>query len=195
MHGLINWSLQNFITETYGAPDWENIAQAAQLDSAGFEALMTYDDAITFAVIDAASARLGKPREALLLDLGTFLCSHPKSEAVRRLLRFGGETFADFLYSLDDLADRVHLALPELEMPDIELWLNAPGNVTLHCRSDYPGFGHVMVGVLQAMADDYGMLALIEHMGRTQGAELISVQMLSASYAEGRNFNLAAVAN
>ncbi len=190
MHGLINWSIQRFVCETYGQSDWEQIARDARIDSAGFEALMTYEDHITFDVITASSQHLEKPQDTFLVDLGIFLCSHPNLEAVRRLLRFGGETFSDFLCSLDDLSDRVHLALPNLEIPTIDLHLTTPGNVTMRCRSDHAGFGHVMVGILQAMADDYGMLALIEHMGRNQDIDTISIQMLSASFAEGRNFNL-----
>ncbi|MEE9429167.1 MAG: heme NO-binding domain-containing protein [Paracoccaceae bacterium] len=192
MHGLINWSIQRFVCETYGQSDWDQIARDARIDSAGFEALMTYEDHITFDVIAAASKHLEKPQDTFLVDLGIFLCSHPNLEAVRRLLRFGGETFSDFLCSMDDLADRVHLALPNLEIPTIDLRLTTPGNVTMRCSSDHTGFGHVMVGILQAMADDYGMLALIEHMGRNQRIDTISIQMLSASFADGRNFNLSA---
>jgi hypothetical protein len=191
MHGLINWSIERFICETYGTPEWESIAVGAKLGISGFERLMTYDDRITTAVLETAAIHLKKPNEAILVDLGTFLCSHPKMEAVRRLLRFGGETFSDFLGSLDDLADRAHLALPGLEIPDISLRLNAPDNVTLRCSGNLPGYGHVLVGVLQAMADDYGTLALIEHMGSNQGVEVVSIQMLNAAHTKGRNFSLA----
>ena len=191
MHGLINWSIEKFICETYGTAEWENIAVGAKLGFSGFEALMTYDDQITTAVLETATKHLKKPNEAILADLGIFLCSHPRMEAVRRLLRFGGETFSDFLCSLDDLADRAHLALPGLEIPDINLRLNAPGNVTLRCKGDLAGYGHVLVGILQAMADDYGTLALIEHLGSTQGEEIVSIQMLNAAHTKGRDFSLA----
>ncbi len=194
MHGLINYSLQSFICETYGVAQWEKIAADARLGSAGFEALMTYDDDITYTVLRAASARLNKPSDAILEDLGTFLCTNSKLEAVRRLLRFGGDTFPDFLCSLDDLADRVHLALPELEVPDIDLCLNGPGDVSLRCAGRHPGFGHVLVGILRAMADDYGMLAMCEHQGQDTGGETISIKMMTAEHSAGRKFNLTAKA-
>lgn len=190
MHGLINWSIERFVCETYGQAEWDAIAARARLPFGGFESLMTYEHCVTYDVLKAASVQLKKPQDAFLLDLGTFLCSHPKLEAVRRLLHFGGETFSDFLCSLDDLADRVHLALPGLEMPEIELRMNASGNVTMRCRSEHSGFGHVMVGILQAMADDYGTLVLIDHVGCDQGAEIISIQMLNTAHTRGRNFAL-----
>jgi len=194
MHGLINWSIQSFVSENYGAAAWQDVAAKARLGFSGFEALMNYEDELTYAVLDAASEQLNNPQSAILEDIGTFLCTHPKLEAVRRLLRFGGDSFPDFLCSLDDLSDRAHLALPNLEVPEIDLKLNAPGNVTLTCTSKHRGFGHVIVGILQAMADDYGMLATFEHMGRDRGVEFVSIQMLTASHSSGRKFSLAAQA-
>jgi len=194
MHGLINRSIQSFVCETYGAPAWEDIAVRARLGFQSFEALMSYDDQLTYDVIDAACAHLGKPRDAFLEDLGTFLCSNPRLEAVRRLLRFGGDTFSDFLCSLDDLPDRVRLAVPELEMPIIHLRASSPGYVIMRVGGDFPGFGHVLVGIMRAMADDYGTLALLEHKGNDAGEEVISIQMLQAGFSQGRSFDLTAKA-
>jgi hypothetical protein len=54
------------------------------------------------------------------------------------------------------------------------------------------GGGHVMLGLLRAMADDYGALVLLDHQGMTEGAEVISIHILEQSFAEGRRFELAA---
>lgn len=190
MHGLINRSVQSFVRATYGQAVWSDVVANANLDFTSFEALTVYEDQITFDVIDAACALLGKPRGAFLEDLGTYLCTHPNLEPVRRLLRFGGETFVDFLWSLDDLADRARLAVPELELPCLALHEDASGSIVLHSAGANPGFGHVMVGVLRAMADDYGTLALLEHLGVDGEQEVISIQLLEAEYAQGRKFEL-----
>ncbi len=57
----------------------------------------------------------------LLEDLGTYLVSHPNVQGLRRLLRFGGAGFIDFLHSLDELHDRARLAVPDLDLPQLEL--------------------------------------------------------------------------
>ena len=191
MHGLINRSIQCFVRDTYGPAAWDDVAVAAKLGFDGFEALMTYDDQLTFAVLEAACVRLDKPRDDLLEDLGTYLCSHPNLEPVRRLLRFGGETFSDFLCSLDDLDERARLAVSDLELPSIDLRREGPGLVTMFCKADYTGFGHVMVGVLRAMADDYGTLALLEHLGCEAGVEAISIRMMKVEFLPARDFSLA----
>ncbi len=191
MHGLTNRALECFIRDTYGNRAWDEIACRAGLDFASFEAMLRYDDAMTVAVIDAAVAQLGKPRDVLLEDVGTYLISHPTTEAVRRLLRFGGVGFCDFLGSLEELPGRARLAVPDLDLPQLELIEHSEGAATLYCRSDTPGFGCVLVGILRAMADDYGALVLLEHLGGSEGVEMISIQVHDMSFAEGRSFALA----
>ncbi len=194
MHGLMNRSIQCFVIDTYGPSTWQNITAAAGLGFDDFEALMSYEDALTYTLIDVAAKQLAKPRDELLEDLGTYLASHPNLEGIRRLLRFGGETFVEFLYSLDDLPDRARLAVSDLVLPVLDLRDHSPGTLTLRCAGDYRGFGHVMVGVLRAMADDYGTLAVLEHLGRNGDQEMISIQLLETGLFQGRAFDLAAKA-
>ena len=63
MHVLMNRSIECFIRDTYGATAWRDIAAAAGLEFDRFEALMTYDDALIYKVIDAAAAQLSKRSE------------------------------------------------------------------------------------------------------------------------------------
>ena len=116
MHGLINRSIQCFLRDTYGDRIWVEVSDAAGLRFDGFEAMLTYEDALTGAVLSAAAQRLGRPRDGVLEDLGTYLVSHPNLEALRRLLRFGGVNFVDFLNSLEDLPEHGRLGLPDLEL-------------------------------------------------------------------------------
>jgi hypothetical protein len=128
----------------------------------------------------------------VLEDLGTYLVSHPHLEALRRLLRFGGVDFLDFLQSLDDLPGRSHMAVPDLDLPQLELIDEGGDHFTLICSGGPAGFGHVMVGILRAMADDYGALALLDHTGSERGCERIQVHLLDHAFAQGRRFDLAA---
>ncbi len=192
MHGLINRSIQSFLRETYGPDLWQAVALDARLGFDNFEAMLGYDDALTHAVIDAAARRLSRSRDALLEDLGICLVSHPNFERLRRLLRFGGVSFDDFLHTLDDLPSRGRLAVPDLDLPELELQAGTDHRFTLYCRGQGEDFGHILVGILRAMADDYGALAVIEHAGRTAEAEVISIDVLEPDFAEGRRFTLAA---
>lgn len=188
MHGLVNRSIQCFLRDTYGAARWAAIAEEAGINPNGFEALLDYDDALTDSMINAAARQLAKPREALLEDVGIYLVG---LEPLRRLLRFGGVDYADFLQSLDELPDRVHLAVPDLDMPELALKATGPGRFTLVCGGDHEGFGAVFAGILRAMADDYGALALIEAGSGGGRAETVGIELLEAQFATGRRFDLA----
>ena len=166
MHGLINRSIQCFLRDTYGADRWRGIALGAGLGFDNFEPMLTYPPDQTDAVLRAAVAVLERPRDALLEDLGTYLVANRNLEAVRRLLRFGGVTFRDFLHSLDDMRGRGQLALPDLDLPELQLTETSPDNFTLLCRFRVQGSGPT--------------------------GEMISIQLLEARFAEGRRFDLSA---
>jgi len=191
MHGLINRSIQCFLRDTYGPAVWDDVARAAQLGFTGFEAMLTYDPAVTDRVIEAAVRVLDRPRESILEDLGTYLVSHRNVEAVRRLLRFGGVTFGDFLNSLEDLPERGRLAVPDLDLPDVRLAQGPDGTAILKARATMPGVGHVALGLLRAMADDYGALVFLDHLGAEAGWETISIHILDGAWSAGRRFELA----
>lgn len=192
MHGLINRSIQNYICASFGAHIWEDVVRHAGLAFNSFEAMLTYEDSLTHAVLDALADITRRSRGDLLEDFGTFIVADPKFEAVRRLLRFGGVSFEDFLHSLDDLPDRARLAVPDLHLPQIELRAVGDGRYSLICKSDVAGFAHLLMGVLRAMADDYGALALLEPAGAGQGIETLSISLIEPDYAEGRAFELGA---
>jgi len=191
MHGLINRSIQCFLRDTYGDDSWQEIAHGAHLDFDSFEAMLGYDDVLTDKVLDAAAVHLEKSRETILEDLGTYLVSHPNVERLRRLLRFGGASFLEFMFSLEDLPGRARLAVPDLDLPSFELRDHFNGAFTLFVTFSFPGAGHVLVGTMRAMADDYGALVFLEHLGANKDVETLSIQLVETAFAEGREFSLA----
>ncbi len=192
MHGLINRAIQCFVTDAYGPDKWLEATRVAELEFVEFEAMMTYDDAVTPRLLDAIALVLDRPRAEMMEDLGTYLVSHPTVEAIRRLLRFGGVNFVEFLQSLDDLPDRARLAVSDLYIPPLELREHGTNHYSLICDSPIAGYGHVMMGILRTMADDYGALALLDHHGGDTGTEVISISLIETEFAEGRVFDLGA---
>lgn len=192
MHGLITRALQSFVCLTYGRDRWVQVTEAAGLGFTDFEAMLVYDSDQFTVVMDRLCDQLARSPDEVLEDFGTFLVSHPRVEALRRLLRFGGETYVEFLHSLDDLPDRARMAVDDLHLPRLELREHATGGFSLTCGAGLPGFGAVMMGVLRAMADDYGALALLEREKRQAGKEVIAITLVEADFARGRDFELGA---
>lgn len=199
MHGLINRAIQGFVSDNFGAVRWRAICRAARLEDCEFESMLHYEDALTERILDAVAEDIGVPREAVLEDIGTYLVSHPNVEALRRLLRFGGESFVEFLHSLDELPERARLAVDDLGLPVLELRDVEEGHYRLCCRFAQAGFGHVLIGVLRTLADDYGALAFLEHRGVVltkagEAIETIDITVFETAFAAGRSFDLGAQA-
>ena len=193
MHGLVNRSIERFVRDTYGRDVWIGLTQKLDLGFTEFEPMLTYDDDLTTSLLDALAGELDRSKNEILEDIGTYLVSNPNFEAPRRLLRFSGVTFLDFLHSLDELQARTKLAVSDLEIPALELREFATDFFCLTVHSDrarMPGFGHVVTGLLRAMADDYGALVLLEHKGGRGQSEIIEVRLLETAFASGRAFEL-----
>lgn len=195
MHGLINQAIERFARDTYGDAFWQDLTQRIYLGFQKFEAMLSYDPSVTDRVLDGLAQALKKGRDEVLEDIGTYLVTAPKSDGLRRLLRFGGTDFVDFLYSLDDLPARARLALPELTIPQLELREHTSQSFSLNVYSDRKTgqiFSHAMIGLLRAMADDYGALVMLDHKGGSNGEEVISITLLEVSFARARSFELGA---
>ncbi|QDI75152.1 heme NO-binding domain-containing protein [Leisingera aquaemixtae] len=192
MHGLINRAIQAFVTSTYGADRWEEVMEEAGLGFTEFEAMLFYTDEQSGRMLAAMEKVLARPLPEMLEDMGTFLVSNPQVEALRRLLRFGGVNYVEFLHSLDDLPDRARLAVSDLHLPALELVEQTPQQFELVCQPGLPGYAYVLMGVLRAMADDYGDLVFLDHSGTQGGAEVISITVVETKFAAGREFDLGA---
>ncbi|WP_104018849.1 heme NO-binding domain-containing protein [Roseovarius nitratireducens] len=194
MNGLINRAIACFVRDSYGDPLWEEVTARLGIDESAFEPLMPCDPGVTARLVEAVAARFSRSSADLLEDLGTYLVAQPRSEAIRRLLRFGGVDFAEFLESLEDLPDRARLAMSELDLPAISLYMQGAGVFRVEmARADGAGlrFGPVLLGMLRAMADDYGALVVLDYRGCDATREIIEVRLLDAAFADGRGFDLA----
>lgn len=187
MDALLLRSLQNYVLDTFGSARWQQICLLAGQPSQTFEPMLTYEIGLAEQVADVVARVLDRPVEAIWEDVGIYLVANPDSEGIRRLLRFGGVSFDDFLHSLEELPSRAWLALPDIEMPEVTLTVVGPDRYQLQCRSKLPGVQRVLIGVVTAMADDYGTLCVIE-----AGEDgFINISLVDSRHAAGKTFELA----
>lgn len=186
MDALLLRSLQDYLRDTFGQSVWQAICRRAEVAVQTFEPMLRYDPGTADRVAGHAAEVLGRSVETVWEDMGTYLVTTPGHEGVRRLLRFGGVGFGDFLQSLEEMPGRARLALPDLDLPEVTVNEVGTDRFEIRCQSRIKGLPRVMVGILTAMADDYGTLCLIEPAedGR------ILVQVLDSSHGIARPFDL-----
>lgn len=190
MDALLLRSLQCYVCDTFGLPVWRAVCRRSGLTVETFEPMLRYESGTADRVAEAAAGVLGRSVEAVWEDMGTHLVTNPRHQGVRRLLRFGGIGYADFLHSLEELPGRTRLALAEIDLPDLQLDEQAPDRFEIRCQSRVKGLVRVLVGILTAMADDYGSLCVIE--ADDQGSDRILVRVLDSFHNAARRFDLAA---
>ncbi|MFI0397005.1 heme NO-binding protein [Paracoccus jiaweipingae] len=176
MISFLSRSVEAFLRHTYGrtfaegtgaAPD----RQAIDGDAMGF----------VLPLLQAAGAQLHKPVEELTEDWAAWLARH---EAVRRLLRFSGAEFRDFIAALGELPGRVRMVLPANAPPRVRVVPQGEGPQQLVVEgADI--WAHFLAGMVRAMADDYGSLALVSVEGST-----VMVDVSLDRFVSGRGFDL-----
>lgn len=197
MHGLICKMLEEFVRVQHGGEIWERICRRAGVPDSRFEALRSYDDEMMERAFLVAFEELGRSHAVVLEDMGHWLCTHPPLERVRRLIRFSGTSFVDLVYSLDEINDRTRIALPGLRLPRFRVTEVVPNDFCIRSSWHLAGGSSVLTGILRAMADDYGALAVIEPGDRTHvddvWHEILSVRIFDQSHQEPREFTLGEV--
>lgn len=190
MNRLVFRAVEEFLRDTYGDALWREVVATHHEMAAGEEG------AVKLAMpahahlhgaerlISVAAGVLGKPADELFEDLGAWLA---RREAIRRLLRFSGRDFGDFVLSLEELPGRAHFVIPDLDMPRILVERESASVVRLVLPPHFSAWTAILGGLLRAMADDYGALGLILVKGCA-----VEVHISDESFARGRDFNLGA---
>ena len=83
-----------------------------------------------------------------------------------------------------------YIGFSDFDLPELDLRDQTAAQYSLICRSPIAGTGQVFIGILSAMADDYGTLVILEHLGASEGIETISISLLACEFSTGRRFNL-----
>lgn len=158
MHRLVRRSCEVFLRDTYGDVLWRDVAETVGLDSSGFSSVLALEESPSIMMIREASRMLGKPENDLLEDWGSWLA---QLEPVRRLLRFSGRNFREFLQNLVELPDHAHMVIPDLGLPEMTVLSDGPENLRVILPRKQSEWSSAMAGIIRAMADDYGVLGLI----------------------------------
>lgn len=178
MNSLINRGIEEFLRSTYGDVLVDAVAQEAGVARGSVAPLGAGFGAES---LQRAAFRMAKPHSEMLEDLGAWMT---RIEPVRRLLRFSGRDFKDFLLRLEELPGRAQLVLPTLKVPRLQV--DAKDHAFWVVLLDpEPTWKSVLAGVIRGMADDYGALCLI-----AVEDDAIRIEVWDEQFAEGRLFSI-----
>ncbi|MEM6672319.1 MAG: heme NO-binding domain-containing protein [Planctomycetota bacterium] len=160
----MNRAIEGLVRERFGDDAWNNICSRAGLERPTFVAMETYDDAITYGLVGAASAELGLDPAAVLEAFGEYWTSYTIEEGYSDLLGMMGSTLDEFLDNLDTMHARIGGTMPKLVPPSFDREPQPDGSSILHYRSTRDGLAPMVVGLVKGLAKRYGIEVDIEHL-------------------------------
>ena len=70
MLGVVNKAIEAFVCQRYGDKRWADLLIDLSLPGYEFEAMLTYEDGITYDLIDPLAKRQSKMHQDVLEDIG-----------------------------------------------------------------------------------------------------------------------------
>lgn len=153
MYGLVNRAIEQMISEAHGEARWEEVKEAAQVDTEVFIANDGYDDAMTYRLVGAASAVLALPAVQVLEAFGRYWVVHTAKEGYGAMLSSIGKDVGEFLENLPGLHARLSLIYPHLQPPHFTCERTSPLSLVLHYRSSRPGLAPFVRGILLGIGE------------------------------------------
>lgn len=164
MYGLVNRAIQGLVKEKFGEEAWHNICARAELGEPSFVAMDAYDDAITYALVGAASQELGLDAGVILEAFGEYWTSYTIEEGYGDLLSMMGGSLDEFLDNLDSMHTRIGGTMPKLVPPSFDREPLDDGSSILHYRSEREGLAPMVLGLLKGLARRFEVEITVERL-------------------------------
>ena len=168
MYGLVNRAIKGLVVDQFGKESWERICSRAEINDAGFVAMEAYDDAITYALVGAASEELGLDAGTVLESFGEYWTLYTIEEGYGDMLTMMGSSLDEFLDNLDSMHERIRATMPDLVPPSFEREEQADGSSILHYRSERPGLAPMVQGLLHGLAKRFETELQVEYLDAPQ---------------------------
>ena len=152
MYGLINSSLQSMIRKKFGDEAWNNVLSASGVPEDSFLSMRSYDDAVTYDLVGAASAVLGAPAEDCLEMFGEWWVLETAAKTYGPLMDAAGQDLVQFLTNMNALHDRITGTFINYVPPEFRVESLEGGRHRIDYISKRQGLSPFVVGLLKGLA-------------------------------------------
>jgi hypothetical protein len=152
MNGLINQAIEQLVVSMKGEAGWRGVCAHARVPADGFASMQNYDDAITYRLVEAVSARLELPQEQVLEAFGEYWITYTAEEGYGTLMATGGSHLREFLTNLNDMHGRVELIFAQLRIPLFRIEDVSDFEYRLYYASERNGLAPMVLGLVKGLA-------------------------------------------
>lgn len=162
MYGLINVAVRDLVKTNFGDEAWESICLESGVTESAFIRMDQHDDAITFALVDAASVVLGISTSEVLQAFGEYWTKFTAEEGYGPLLDAAGDSLPELLQNLDAMHARIGTAFPNFDPPSFECLNVTEDSMDLHYRSVRDGLDDLVIGLIRGLGTRFAVNVTVE---------------------------------
>lgn len=162
MHGLVNKAVEQLVKLQHGEQVWREIAEKAEVDYS-FVSMDTYPDAVTFALVDAASHVLKIPVNEILEAFGEHWIQYTVDEGYGQTMSLYGASVPEFLQNMNNLHAQIRLSFPDLNPPVITCEETVGGELLVCYESQRSGLSPMLVGLLKGLGKRFATPVNVEY--------------------------------
>ena len=181
MNGLVNRAIEQLVVSMKGEAGWRGVCAHAGVAADGFVAVQSYDDDVTYRLVEAVSKRLDLPAEQVLEAFGMYWITYTADEGYGALMSSGGTNLREFLLNLDDLHGRVENLFPALRLPLFRVEDVSPTEYRLFYTSERAGLAPMVLGLVKGLAKRFDQAVEVLHVhakARVDEDDIFSVRHL-----------------
>ncbi len=155
MYGLVNQAVEDMAVQLGGQELWLKIVEGTGHDVPVFLAMETYDDAMTYSLVESASEVLGLSSSEVLEAFGEHWIRYTLNNGYAPLLSAMGTTLPQFLGNLDMMHSRIALSMDALRPPSFACEELEEGRLLVSYWSDRPGLAPMVTGLLRGLGSRF----------------------------------------
>lgn len=171
MYGLVNQAVEDLAVRVGGPELWSKIVERAGIDVPVFVAMSTYDDDVTYKLVEAASEVLGLSQAEVLEAFGEHWILYTGSQGYGPMMSAMGTTLPQFLGNLDAMHSRIALSMPALKPPSFACEELGEGRLLVRYWSERAGLAPMVTGLLKGLADRFDLDLTVTAQERSADAD------------------------
>ncbi len=165
MYGLVNRAIEQLVVSLKGEEGWRRVCQAARWPDEGFVAMQTYDDAVTYGLVQAVSHELGLPAQQVLKAFGEYWILYTAEEGYGDMLAMCGDDLRSFLHGMNHMHARIEVTMPSIRPPHFRVEEKSDTELDLVYESHRDGLAPMVEGLIVGLAKRFNQTIDIQQTG------------------------------
>jgi guanylate cyclase soluble subunit beta len=156
MYGMIHRGIRQMICDEAGEAAWAAIERDLDIGPEHLISADSYDDALTFQIVDHVARLSGQAMDEWLLSYGRYWIGFAESSPYGAMMRFTGRDIVEFITNLDRMHHGIKSALPAATMPSFTLLHSEAGLLRVAYSSPREGLEPFVQGLLEGLLTRFG---------------------------------------